>query len=706
MKEKKMDAVNNGITGKGQLEKNVELEYLQREYRKIAGTKERTHPFREAAKIIILYLTVGGLWILLSDKVLAFFVRNQDLFRQIELYKGWFYVLITGLIFFYIIFQTLKLYRTALDSVIDSYEELSATHEEILAMNQELDDRNDTLARQKEELTMSQERYQLVVEGASDGIWDWDLKKKEYFLSKRWKNHLGYEDSEMGNSPFDWKEMIHPDDWVRINVEIDKYTLEDGGFMECIYRIRNKAGEYRWIMSRGKGVWQEEARATRLAGSHTDITDKKILESRLERLAYYSTLTELPNKFLFEKKVEKQLEKREPLCLINLNIDDLKHINDVFGATEGDLCIRHVAGICSEIFADPDVVSHLSGGQFVIMHVMKDGHEEVTGKLNLLLERIRMPWQVEDEILHITASAGVIFSPEEGTDLTVLMRNAEIAMFCQKNKGKNGYTMFQSKMYEDSLKISKMNTQLSTALDNGEFAVYYQPQYELDTEKMVAAEALIRWIHPKKGIISPMDFIPLSEKTGHIIPISIWVMRTVIEQKRAWEKSVGRKLKVAINMSGYVISNEEAVDEICRIIEEMKVQPDEIEFEVTETAVMLNLEKAKESLERIREYGITIAMDDFGSGYSSLTYLHELPLDILKIDKEFIRNIGEEEEESYIYKTVIDLAHNLELRIVAEGVETVEQRDFLRKNHCEIGQGYFYSKPLPAEEMIRKLEED
>lgn len=549
---------------------------LNNEYEEFYEMNSKVRPEVTALKVIGLYLTIGVFWILLSDKLLDMVVESDAVLKKMQLYKGWFYVFITGFIFFLIIYRALRLYKEALDYVLKSYEELTATYEELMAMNEELDEQNNELERQADE--------------------------------------------------------------------------------------------------------------------------RKILEEKLEALAYYNPLTELPNRILFERKTNSFIEQNRKIAIINVDIDDLKHINDMFGQDAGNTYLKYIANILSKVMVQPNILAHLNCNQFAIAYIIED-EDDLDIKLQLLFDQIRIPWEFNDEKLFVTASAGLATFPENGDSFATLMQNAEIAMFKQKEKGKDGYTFFQPVMYEETLKISEMNTQLRKAIENEEFVLNYQPQFDLLTGKMIAAESLIRWIHPKKGIIPPMDFIPLSEKTGQIIPISMWVLKTAITQKREWEKKGYPSLKIAVNMSGYVIANETNVDTICEMLENMDVKPGEIEIEVTETAVMLDLEKAKESLLRFRSYGISIAMDDFGTGYSSLTYLHTLPFDILKMDREFIKNIKTKDEDNFIYKTIIDLAHNMDLSIVAEGIETKEQRDFLLKNNCDIGQGYYFSKPISPSEI-------
>lgn len=659
---------------------------------------KRIRPRRSALRITGIYIVIGSLWILLSDQILSFLVKNEEVYREIQLFKGWFYVFATGAIFYLIIYRAFLLYRKALDSLAGSYEELNATYEEIVAMNEELD-------RQREEIGVSEERYRLVTEGVTDGIWDWDLVNDIYFVSDKWKQDFGYGPQEIGNTIFSWEQLYYPGDWEICKKDIERYFERKTGVYESVYRIRNKANEYRWILSRGKGVWDKDGKPVRMAGSHTDITEKKEMEGKLERLAYFDALSSLPNRVYFENEFNQKIAQNRKVCIVNVDIDDLKHINDLYGQEAGNQYLQYFATLMSNVFGSPDMVAHISGDQFAILHVIE--HEkDIIPKLDMLFSYIRNPWKTHGDTLHVSASMGVAFYPEDGADYNTLMQNAEIAMFNKKENKKDGYTIFEKKMYEDTMKLSQMNAQLKNAIDAEEFLLYYQPQYDLKDGKMTGMEALIRWNHPKEGFIPPMEFIPIAEKAGSIIPITIWVLQTAIAKKRMWEAEGLPSVKMAVNLSGHVIVNETVVDKICEIFETMQIKPGELEIEVTETAVMLDLERAKSSLLKLRSYGITVAMDDFGTGYSSLTYLHSLPLDSLKMDREFVNSIENKSEDSLICKTVIDLAHNMNLEVVAEGIETEEQRDFLLSNQCDVGQGYYFSKPVPEDVIMNLMRQE
>ena len=673
---------------------------LQDEYEQFLNMEKNVRPLFESIKIALLYLIMGAVWILVSDEIVSAVIKDEYLNKLIHIYKGWFYVIVTAIIFYFIIRRTLVLYKNANDTVLRGYEELSATHEELMAMNEELEEQNSRLETQHNDLSIIQERYQLAVEGANDGIWDWDIINDVYFVTDKWKQLLGYAPDEIGNTIYAWERLIEPQDWEVTKGNVKQYIIDEKkDFYESTYRVLHKSGAYRWILSRGKGVRYKNGKVTRIAGSHTDITERVQLEEKLQLLAYYDNLTGLPNRILFEEEVTKAIRKHEKIAIINIDMDDLKHVNDMFGNKIADCYIQHIAKLMTDLSSFHDMAARLNGDQFAILLTQVDTQQDISDKLDFLLHKIRKPWSYKGQDIYGTVSMGITVCPEHGTDVSTLIQNAEIAMFQQKEKGKNGYLFFQPAMYEKTLYYIQMNRQLREAIEKEEFVLYYQPQYDLKTGNMTAMEALIRWNHPQKGVISPMEFIPVAEKTGQITLISEWVLSNAIRQRREWEEKGYQSVKIAVNLSGQCITESDTIDKICRKLGEAGIQPGEIEIEVTETSVMIDMGKAKENLQKLRNFGITIAMDDFGTGYSSLTYLHELPLDILKIDREFIKNVKNKETDASIYKTVVEMAHSMKLSVVAEGIETKEQNEFLLKSNCDIGQGFYFSRPLPAIEI-------
>ena len=642
---------------------------------KISG-KNKKKSWLEALKIIILYLIIGALWILLSDKLVNILFSNQEAIAQISIYKGWFYVLVTGAIFYVIIRSKLKLFEKAESAFLENYVELIKTNKA---------------------LQISDQRYKLAVEGSNDGIWDWEVNTDVYFFSIKYKGKFGYSDEELGNSVEDWRSLFHPDDRKEAYDKVMEYLYKTkSGIYEATYRLRCKSGEYRWILSKGKGVWDSEGNPIRISGSHTDITDLREMQENLRMLAYYDKLTGLPNRLLFESEFYNVVKDCPKAIIISIDIDNFRHINNTLGYSTGDFCIRYVAKVLSETVGETDYVAKIGGEQFAILFACERSEQIIFNKIEFILKKIRRPIEYDGQSLFLTVSMGLAIYPEHSREFDTMMQNAEIAMFNRKENSKDGYTIYEHSMYEKTVKNIQMGNRLREAIKNEEFSLYYQPEVDLKTGKTIAVEALIRWQQPNGSFIPPLEFIPFSEKTGHIVEITKWVIKSAIKQKREWECKGYHVAKVAVNLSGYIITDDKAIEEIHGVLKEISLKENELEIEVTETAIMIDLEKARENLFRLRDIGVSIALDDFGTGYSSLTYLNNLPLDLVKIDREFIRHIREQNEDDSIYMAVINLSHNMNLKVLAEGVEIQEQKEFLIKNCCDIAQGYYFSKPLPA----------
>ncbi|SET37713.1 PAS domain S-box-containing protein/diguanylate cyclase (GGDEF) domain-containing protein [Natronincola peptidivorans] len=682
---------------------------LQHQLGDFLRLRKNVNPRMEALRIFIIYLLVGGLWILLSDKVLAILVEDPEIFKAIQLYKGWLYVLITGVIFYFIISNRMMLFKMAIDEVFHGYEELSATHEELTAMDEELMQQYKEIQKHRDALMISDQRYQLAVEGANDGIWDWDLQTGEYFFSLKYKSTFGYEGQELKDDLETWQQLFHPDDRQKALDAVEAYLNSKKGIYENTYRVRRKDGGYLWILSRGKAVWDREGKAIRIAGSHTDITERINMEERLHALAYFDPLTKLPNRIMLQEEVSKKIKEAEEnnkkLAFLNFDVDNFKNINDTMGHKAGDKLIQFIANTLAYYIKPPNLVARLGGDEFAIVLMDIKDNEEIILQVNKIKDYLRKPWSLGELEFFISVSIGIAIYPNHGTDVAELMQNADTAMSHMKANQKDGFCIYMSDMRKKTWEYVHMSNQLRYAINNQEFQLYYQPQIDLSTDKIIGIEALIRWIHPEKGFISPMEFIPFAEETGYIGEIEEWVLKTACKQKKLWKENGYDDIKISINLSSKMLTQPNLVPNIRKILEMYYIKCGDIELEITETAVIDNLEKAIEVLHQLREFAITIALDDFGTGYSSLTYLQKLPIDILKVDRGFISNIDTEEEECYILKTVIDLAHNLGLKVVAEGIETKEQLDFLKRNGCDIGQGYYFSKPVPVEDIESLLKE-
>lgn len=422
------------------------------------------------------------------------------------------------------------------------------------------------------------------------------------------------------------------------------------------------------------------------------------LKEELSNLAYIDTLTKMPNKIFFEDNINRLicLNKQQSIrfAFLYLDIDNFKNINDIMGHTCGDLFLKEFGNLLQQCIDETDLAARLNGDEFAV--ILNDVHDnqKIYNTLNNIIGQLRKPWLVNEHEFFITFSIGITIFPDDGDTTSVLMRNADTAMFSVKKTTKDNYSFYTNEIMEQNLRKIDMINSLRKAVNQKEFRLLYQPIKHLESNRLIGVEALIRWHHPHKGIISPMEFIPLAEASGLISEIDKWVLETAFYQKKEWDENGFNNLRMSINVSGISLKREGLVEDIQELLHKTGINPTEILIEVTETVLIENIETSVEILRRIKNMGIKIALDDFGTGYSSLTYLEKLPIDIVKLDRSFVKDIIRQNHVNIIVETIIRLTHELLLEITAEGIENLEQLEYLNNNLCDYGQGYYYSRPV------------
>ncbi|MDR5659674.1 EAL domain-containing protein [Serpentinicella sp. ANB-PHB4] len=431
----------------------------------------------------------------------------------------------------------------------------------------------------------------------------------------------------------------------------------------------------------------------------TDITERKNMEQKLHTLAYQDDLTGLPNRAQFEVDVKRFIGMKDCFAIVYMDVDNFKYINDTLGHSAGDALLKYLAGTFKKIIHQEDKIFRLGGDEFAIIFGKCVSRQDVEARLEEMIDALRITWVFQGREFFISFSMGTVLFPEHGRDYDILLKKADTAMYYSKEDGKDKFTFYSEEMQEKTVEYIQIVNQLRYAIEKEEFQLYYQPQIDLNTGKVTAVEALIRWMHPVRGLVSPGEFIELAENTGQIHEITEWVLKTACKQKKKWEEKGYPSIKMAINFSGKSFDKMNLANEINTLLNSMEIDRKDIQIEITETAFMLDLDAAVNMVKQIRDIGVKVALDDFGTGYSSLTYLKQLPIDTLKLDREFIRNVKNANEDEVIVKTVIELAHALNMRVVAEGIETEEQLCFLKKYNCDELQGYYFSKPLPGDEV-------
>ncbi|AUG10051.1 bifunctional diguanylate cyclase/phosphodiesterase [Pseudomonas sp. S09G 359] len=478
--------------------------------------------------------------------------------------------------------------------------------------------------------------------------------------------------------------------------------------------LKRRSGEHYPAWVGITAVFDDEGDLASYVCFFSDISERKASEQRIHRLAYYDALTHLPNRTLFQDRLHTALQSAERqkswVVLMFLDLDRFKPINDSLGHAAGDRMLKEMATRLLGCVAEDDTVARMGGDEFTLLLQPRVSREMALNRAIHVAEQILAslvkPFVLEGREFFVTASIGIALSPQDGNELSQLMKNADTAMYHAKERGKNNFQFYQADMNASALERLELESDLRHALDQNEFVLYYQPQFSGDGKRLTGAEALLRWRHPRRGLVPPGDFIPVLEELGLVVDVGDWVISEACRQLKTWHQNKVRVPKVSVNISARQFSDGQLGTRIATILEDTGLPPACLELELTESILMREVNEALHILDSLKNLGLSIAVDDFGTGYSSLNYLKQFPIDVLKIDRTFVDGLPSGEQDAQIARAIIAMAHSLNLAVIAEGVETHEQLDFLREHGCDEVQGYLFGRPMPANRFEAQFSND
>ena len=550
---------------------------------------------------------------------------------------------------------------------------------------------------------------------ASLGHWEWNLEDDTLFWSEEIYRIYGLEPGKFQPSNTKFLALVHPGDRQMIQASINHLIGSDKPY-SVDHRIVRPWGEVRIVNQQGEVQRDTSGKPVRMVGTTHDITEREKAEQRIHSLAHYDSLTDLPNRHLFRELANQALASAQRrgriLALLYLDIDRFSRINETMGHHTGDLLLQHIAKRLTHCVRNSDMVTHstldniepytlarLGADEFLVLLTCLESPDSASVIAQRLLDDLSQPITVNQDEYILTASIGIALYPNDCSDLDTLFQFADTSLHHIKQTGGNGFHFYSSSVDKRSHRRLSLEGHLHRALEREEFELHFQPQTNIQDGRLLGVEALLRWHHPEEGLLPPVDFIPLAEETGLIVPIGEWVIHTACRQIAAWQQEGHDPAPVAINISARQFTEASLAQTISSALSDNKLLADRLELELTESMIMQCAEATREKLSIFHESGLRIAVDDFGTGYSSMSYLKRFPLDTLKIDHSFIRDLCSDSTDTAIVRAIIALGQALGLTVLAEGVETVAQRDVLKQLGCEFIQGFLISRPVTADRI-------
>ncbi len=550
-------------------------------------------------------------------------------------------------------------------------------------------------------------KYRFLIEKTMVGVF-FVQENRFTYVNPRFAEIFGFAQQEIMEK-LGLLDLVHPDDQVYVSAKNREQLIEPlGTCQQYEFRGIRKNGDIIHVeVLNGQGSTNGKPS---IIGTLLDVTKRWQAEQTIHHLAFHDPLTELPNRMLFSDRLQQTIARasrnNEKFALLFIDLDRFKAVNDSMGHLAGDIILKEAGSRLSKCLRESDTVSRFGGDEFNILLPEVRSEDEVTLVAHKILKALQWPYRVKEQEIFLSGSIGIAMYPKDGRDAVTLTKNADQALYRAKDLGKNNYQLYSTAMHSHAMERMALENSLRKVFDRQELRVHYQPQVDLASGKIVGVEALLRWKHPSGKIVPPSLFIPLAEETGLIVPMGEWILRAACNQLREWQTAGLGELRLGVNVSSQQFQQTDLPELVALILRESQLSPHYLNLEITETMVMSNVTESISTLQALREVGVTIAIDDFGTGFSSLSYLKDFPVDHLKIDRAFVQNLPYSRNEVNISRHIVELAHALDMKVIAEGVERQDQLLFLKELGCDEIQGFYFSKPLPAEEMTRLLEEN